>query len=180
MDNPLIQCSCVITMFLKVSEINTTSYSLLCWAGHQGTLFLQRRMGKIWNMALQIWLLPQEWGTRVLSWKEQWGLCCLFCVSWVLQYEGRAGNQLWKWNFSCKEPNRSTGILHHFQWQFSVTERLQLGVSRSDGIEILFKRNPWSHWSVTKMLQPLSPVWDCQPCLSPQPVLTHFCLKEIP
>lgn len=48
--------SCITMMFLEVSEINRTPCSLLCWAGHQGTLFLQRRMGKILNVALQIWL----------------------------------------------------------------------------------------------------------------------------
>lgn len=52
-------------------------------------------------------VLPQKWGTQFLSWKEQWGLC------WVFQFEGRAANQLWKQNFSCEEPNRSTGILHN-------------------------------------------------------------------
>lgn len=48
---------CIIRMFLEVSEMNRTPYSLLCWAGHQGVLFLQRRMVKMWNVALQIWLL---------------------------------------------------------------------------------------------------------------------------
>lgn len=43
-------------IMLEVSGINRTSCSLLCWAGHQGLLFPQRRMGKVWNVALQIWL----------------------------------------------------------------------------------------------------------------------------
>lgn len=114
-------------MVLEVSEINRTSYSL-CWAGHQGMLFLQRKMGKIWNVALQICLffLKNEEPTSSAG-GNIWGLCCLFspcCIKWVLQSEGRAGSQFWNWNFSCKETNRSTDILHYRQ--FSVTERLQL------------------------------------------------------
>lgn len=56
LDDGKISCSVSsIIVFLEVSEINRT-FIHLCRAGHQGTLFLQRRMGKIWNVALQIWL----------------------------------------------------------------------------------------------------------------------------
>lgn len=70
--------SCIIAMFLEVSEINRASCPLLCWAGHQGVLFLQRRMVKY-----EMWHdkrgcssskvrnpCPQLQGQR--------GLCCLF------------------------------------------------------------------------------------------------------
>lgn len=111
----------------------------------------------------------------VLSWKEQWGLCCLFSpcwISWVLQCEGRAGNQLWKWNFSCKEPSRGTGILHNRQWGCSW---VWPGVMESKS-------------SLNSPMEPLGCEKNVRatqsslglPALPVSSVLTHFCLKEIP
>lgn len=127
--------SCIITMFLEVSEVNRTSYPLLCWGGHQGMLFLQRRMGKTWNVALQMWLFFLKSEEPVSSAGGSSGVSAAFSAPAVSAESCSMRGEL-ETNFE-SESLKCTGILHYRD--FSVTERLQLSVTRSDGIQILFK-----------------------------------------
>lgn len=168
-----------VLYYCRVFGSFRTSYPLLCWAGHQGMLFLQRRMvkyemwhykcgcssSKVWNPCPQL---------------EQWGLCSSSAPAVSAESCSRRGELETNFESETLVVKTQTEAQAFYTTDSFLSQRgcswMWPGVMGSKSS----LNSPVEPLDCEKMLQPLSPTWVCQLCLSPSPVFTHFCLKEIP
>lgn len=130
--------SCIIAMFLEVSEINRTSCPLLCCAGQQGMLFLQRRMVKYEMWHYRCGCSFSKVRRNPCPQLEQWGLCSSAAPAVSAESCSVRGELETNFESETLVVRSQTEALTFYTTEFSVTEG-QLSVTRCDGIQILFK-----------------------------------------